>query len=151
MDFFRSVSVRKEFWLDLVSKRLYSVLMAKGPARRLEIDFPTLFMIAEWGAFHHERLDGSGYPFHCKAADLTIGARIMMVADIFTATAEDRPYRKGIIRILKDFSARKLLESKVVDLLVENYDEVFLEMRKKQEAARAFYEEQFACVETASV
>ena len=75
----------------------------------------------------------------------------MMVADIFTATAEDRPYRKWIIRILKDFSARKLLESKVVDLLVENYDEVFLEMRKKQEAARAFYEEQFACVETASV
>lgn len=77
-----------------------------------------------------------------------------MVADIFTATAEDRPYRKGmksqeIIRILKDFAARELLESKIVNLVVENYHEILIEMQRKQEAARIFYEEQFACVDLA--
>jgi len=52
--------------------------------------------IAEWAAFHHERLDGSGYPFHLGADKLGIGSRIMAVADVFTAISEDRPYRKGM-------------------------------------------------------
>ena len=108
-----------------------------------------LQQIAEWGAYHHERLDGSGYPFHCKATELSIGARIMMVADIFTATAEDRPYRKGMTReevtkILKDFASRNLLEKRIVDLVVDNYQEVFFFMKQKQDAAREFYESQFA-------
>ena len=108
-----------------------------------------LQQIAEWGAYHHERLDGSGYPFHCKATELSIGARIMMVADIFTATAEDRPYRKGMTReevtkILKDFASRNLLEKRIVDLVVDNYQEIFFFMKQKQDAAREFYESQFA-------
>ncbi len=107
-----------------------------------------LQQIAEWGAYHHERLDGSGYPFHCKATELSIGARIMMVADIFTATAEDRPYRKGmsreeVTRIFEDYLERKLLEKRIVDLLVDNYQEVYSFMRTRQEAARTFYENQF--------
>ena len=107
-----------------------------------------LQQIAEWGAYHHERLDGSGYPFHCKATELSIGSRIMMVADIFTATAEDRPYRKGmsreeVTRILTDFASRNLLEKRIVDLLIDNYQDVLSFTREKQEAARAFYETQF--------
>ncbi len=107
-----------------------------------------LQQIVEWGAYHHERLDGGGYPFHCKAAELSIGARIMMIADIFTATAEDRPYRKGmsreeVTRILKDFAFRGLLEKRIVDLLVDNYQEILSFTQEKQEAARTFYENQF--------
>ncbi len=52
--------------------------------------------IAEWAAFHHERLDGEGYPFQHDARNLTLGARIMAVADVFTAMIEDRPYRRGL-------------------------------------------------------
>ena len=52
--------------------------------------------VVEWAAYHHEKLDGSGYPFRCKGDELSTGSRIMMVADIFTAIAEDRPYRKGM-------------------------------------------------------
>lgn len=54
--------------------------------------------ISEWASFHHERLDGNGYPFHHHAKDLTLGSRIMAVADTFAALAEDRPYRKGMAR-----------------------------------------------------
>ncbi|MBI4682067.1 MAG: hypothetical protein HY757_03075, partial [Nitrospirae bacterium] len=91
----------------------------------------------------------SGYPFHCRADDLSTGSRIMMVADIFTAIAEDRPYRQGmsregIIKILKQFSDRQLLDSKIINLLIENYDEIYSYVLERQTVARDFYEKQFA-------
>lgn len=42
---------------------------------------------------HHERLDGSGYPEGALAKDITMGARILGVADTFEAITSDRPYR----------------------------------------------------------
>lgn len=54
------------------------------------------FPLAEWAAYHHERSDGSGYPFGKCSAELEIQSRIVIVADIFTALHEDRPYRPGM-------------------------------------------------------
>ena len=54
-----------------------------------------LRQIAEWAAFHHERLDGNGYPFRKTAGNLNIGARIMAVADAYDSIVSERPYRKG--------------------------------------------------------
>lgn len=51
--------------------------------------------IVKWGAYHHERLDGRGYPFRLAANDICIGARLMSIADIFTALTEERPYRNA--------------------------------------------------------
>jgi putative nucleotidyltransferase with HDIG domain len=50
--------------------------------------------ITRWAADHHEKLDGSGYPFKRKENELGIESRIIMVADIFQALAQHRPYRK---------------------------------------------------------
>lgn len=47
---------------------------------------------------HHEKLDGSGYPDRLTAAQLTLEARIIAVADIYGALVEDRPYRPGLAR-----------------------------------------------------
>lgn len=52
--------------------------------------------IVEWAAYHHERLDGRGYPFRLKAKYINAGARLMTIADIFTALTEERPYRKPL-------------------------------------------------------
>ncbi len=52
--------------------------------------------IPEWAAFHHERLDGSGYPFHVTGNRISIEARILAISDIFTALSENRPYRPGM-------------------------------------------------------
>lgn len=52
--------------------------------------------INQWASYHHEKLNGNGYPFHLKADSLPLGSRIMAVADIYTAVTEDRPYRKGM-------------------------------------------------------
>lgn len=45
---------------------------------------------------HHERWDGSGYPLGLKGDAIPIGARILAVADCFTALLSDRPHRRGI-------------------------------------------------------
>ncbi len=45
---------------------------------------------------HHEKIDGTGYPRKLKGSDMSITARMMVVADIFEAlTASDRPYKKA--------------------------------------------------------
>jgi HD-GYP domain-containing protein (c-di-GMP phosphodiesterase class II) len=108
--------------------------------------------IAEWAAYHHERLDGSGYPFHCTDDELSTGSRIMMVADIFTALAEDRPYRKGmnkddIARIIKQFSDRHLLDAKIVTIVLDNFSEISSYVSEKQATAKEFYEKQFSFID----
>lgn len=45
---------------------------------------------------HHETLDGTGYPRKLKAAQMSVPARILALADVFEAlTAGDRPYKKA--------------------------------------------------------
>lgn len=44
---------------------------------------------------HHERLDGSGYPFGLKGDEILLEARIIAVSDTFDAMTEDRAYRKA--------------------------------------------------------
>ena len=45
---------------------------------------------------HHERWDGGGYPFGLRGEETPLGARIMAVADAYSAMTTDRPYRKGM-------------------------------------------------------
>lgn len=46
---------------------------------------------------HHEKLDGSGYPYGLRAEEIPIQSKMMTIADIFDAlTAADRPYKKAV-------------------------------------------------------
>jgi putative two-component system response regulator len=45
---------------------------------------------------HHEKLDGSGYPYGLKGNEISIESRIVAVSDIFDALYTDRPYRIGM-------------------------------------------------------
>ena len=46
--------------------------------------------------YHHEHIDGSGYPYGLKGDDIPMSARIVAVADAYHALISDRPYRKGL-------------------------------------------------------
>ena len=46
--------------------------------------------------YHHERLDGKGYPSGLKGEEIPLEARIVSVADAYHALVSDRPYRKGM-------------------------------------------------------
>jgi len=103
-----------------------------------------LELVNAWAAFHHERLDGTGYPFHLKGEDLSLGSRIMAVADVFTAVTEDRPYRKGMtadrtLRILQGMAEDGALDPHVVSVLCEQFEEVNSARIAAQEAASASY------------
>jgi len=52
--------------------------------------------ITRWASSHHEKLDGSGYPFGLRGADLPLEARIITVADLYQALAQNRPYRGAL-------------------------------------------------------
>ncbi len=46
---------------------------------------------------HHEKLDGSGYPYHMKSEEIPFQAKMMTISDIFDAlTARDRPYKRAV-------------------------------------------------------
>ncbi len=51
--------------------------------------------IARPAAHHHERLDGSGYPWGLAGDQLDLPSRIVAVADVYEALTADRPYRAG--------------------------------------------------------
>jgi HD-GYP domain-containing protein (c-di-GMP phosphodiesterase class II) len=241
VDLFLEISRREEFWLDLASPRLYSLLLHNGPFQTIEVDINNIVifakllsmivdfkspftathssgvaqcsmllanmvgmsetevelmevagllhdlgklvvpnsilekpaglthaemavmkqhtyhtfsilstieglqMIAEWGAYHHERLDGKGYPFRREAHEINLGARIMAVSDIFTALAEDRPYRKGmaaerIKTILQEQASHGIQDPRIIKLLLENIEEVRKAVSERQEQARYYYQ-----------
>lgn len=78
--------------------------------------------IPEWAAFHHERLDGTGYPFHIDSKNLNIGSRIMAVSDVFQALTEDRPYRKAFtishaVQIIEDMERQGKLDLDIIKVL----------------------------------
>ena len=52
--------------------------------------------IAALAGQHHEKLDGTGYPFHLAGEQLSIESRILTVADVFNALLESRPYREDL-------------------------------------------------------
>ncbi|MEI7673820.1 MAG: HD domain-containing phosphohydrolase [Deltaproteobacteria bacterium] len=240
VDLFLEVAQRDEFWLDLTSPRLYSLLLHNGPFQTIEVDINSiaifakllgmivdfkspftaahssgvaqcsmllaemvgmseselkmmevagllhdlgkivvpnsilekpagltqaemavmkqhayhtfsilstiggLQMLAEWAAYHHEKLNGSGYPFMRETHDLTLGSRIMAVSDIFSALAEDRPYRKGMKTaemkgILQQEVSCGTLDHNLVKLLLMNIEDVRRRITERQEEIRHYY------------
>ena len=68
--------------------------------------------------YHHEHIDGTGYPAKLKGDEIPLEARIIAVADTYHALISDRPYRKGMsvekaCSILKD-GAGKQWDSELV-------------------------------------
>ena len=73
--------------------------------------FTDFALDASW---HHEKLDGTGYPDGRTGSELTTAARILTVADICDALLADRPYRGGmapvdVVRILNEECGRGAL------------------------------------------
>jgi HD-GYP domain-containing protein (c-di-GMP phosphodiesterase class II) len=105
--------LRRAAWLHDIGKLgISSSLLDKtGPLTKLERKAMKQHPLHTWeilsrvGAFadfarmaalHHEKLDGSGYPWGVKAVELDTATRILCVADVFEALTSARPYRAGL-------------------------------------------------------
>ena len=75
---------------------------------------------------HHERWDGSGYPFGLKAEAIPLEARIVAVIDTYDALASERPYKKAFpeekcLEIIRESSGSHF-DPQVVEAFFENTD-----------------------------
>lgn len=89
------------------------------------IDFP--WPVAEVILQHHERLDGSGYPYGLEEEQIILESRILAVADVVDAMASHRPYRPslGIGLALEEieYNAKTLFDEVVVKTCLELFRE----------------------------
>jgi len=67
----------------------------KHPAQGAQIlkDIKQLKNIIPYIKYHHEKIDGNGYPSNLKGERIPLGAKILHVADSFDSMTSDRPYR----------------------------------------------------------
>jgi HD-GYP domain-containing protein (c-di-GMP phosphodiesterase class II) len=77
--------------------------------------------------YHHERMDGTGYPYGLVADAIPIEARVVAVADMYDVLTSDRPYRRArnereARRVLED-AAGPHLDPVVVSALLRSLDE----------------------------
>lgn len=98
-----------------------------------KLPFPRkLAGVPQYAGGHHEKLNGSGYPYGLRGEQLPLQARIMAIADIFEAlTARDRPYKEPMklsraIEILHGMCDRNEIDRDICDLfersgIIEEY------------------------------
>jgi HD-GYP domain-containing protein (c-di-GMP phosphodiesterase class II) len=86
--------------------------------------------ICQWASNHHEKLDGSGYPFGKKAAELDFNSRMLTCLDLYQAISEERPYHprrnhSDTIRILYEMADKGKIDGDIVkgmDVALAPYD-----------------------------
>jgi putative nucleotidyltransferase with HDIG domain len=86
--------------------------------------------IPVWAGYHHENLLGLGYPFKRAPKEIHLESRIVSVADIFQAFAQNRSYRgrlakDEIIGHLQELVAQGRLDAQVVGVLIDHGDECY--------------------------
>lgn len=85
--------------------------------------------IRDWGAYHHEKLNGQGYPFGKTADELNFNERLLGCVDIYQALTESRPYRRGMsheeaIAVMEDMVSGGFIDARVthdIDILFKEH------------------------------
>ncbi|KAF2956225.1 phosphohydrolase [Marinitoga sp. 38H-ov] len=93
--------------------------------------------------YHHERYDGSGYPFGLKGEEIPIEARIVALADVYDALRSDRPYKSGYsheeaynIIVNGDYKTKPSIFDprvlKVFKIYHREFDKIYTEYKQKE-------------------
>lgn len=111
----------------LSEEEMFVVRQHPYHTHRILAAVPGLDTVNQWASWHHERLDGGGYPF--RPAELPFGARLIAVADVFTAVTEDRPYRRGMdraqtLRVLDQHVREGAIDGDIVALLHGDFEAI---------------------------
>ncbi|MCT4621225.1 MAG: HD domain-containing protein [Marinisporobacter sp.] len=77
-------------------------------------------------AYHHEKLNGNGYPFHLTEDNIPIQSKILAIVDIFEAlTARDRPYKAALsidktLKILSEEAEKNHIDKELLEIFVDH-------------------------------
>ncbi len=97
-------------------------------------DFEELAHLSDYIRYHHEKMDGSGYPSGLKGEEIPLFSRIIAVADIFEALVGDRPYREPMDphKALRMMETEMSLDPVVLNILRENFEAVLKILKIKE-------------------
>lgn len=99
-----------------------------GDAGTTRHDCPVLSLARIVAGSHHERFDGSGYPYGLRGTDIPLAGRIVAIADVFDALRSTRPYKPAFdlektLGILTSGSGSHF-DPEVVNAFIEALDEI---------------------------
>ena len=105
---------------DMMAEVHLHPLMGAAILKNLDVPVPVI----DYVRYHHEKMDGSGYPFGLRNNQIPMGAKIIRVADCFDAITTDRPYqqRKNWIEalaVLRQISGTDLNPSLVAAFIAD--------------------------------
>src|SRR6202040_1805026 len=100
---------------------------------RVQFPYPVVPIVRA----HHEKWDGSGYPYGLKGDEIPIGARILAAVDCLDALASDRQYRRALpldeaMKVVQKESGTSF-DPRVVEVLTKHY----VRLEKMAKEARA--------------
>ena len=83
--------------------------------------------ICKWSSRHHEKINGTGYPFNLKAHELSFEDRLLAVIDIFQALIEKRSYKREFrlydtFAILRQMATDNLLDYNIVNDVIKVFN-----------------------------
>lgn len=95
-------------------------------------------------ALHHEKLDGTGYPFGLKGDEISFEARIVAIADLLSALVNRRSYKdefskEEVISILLDMVLSNKIDGEICNAVVENYDYIMSKVRENTKNMLTIY------------
>jgi HD-GYP domain-containing protein (c-di-GMP phosphodiesterase class II) len=97
--------------------------------------------IAKWASNHHEKLDGSGYPYGKDKSQLCFKSRLMGCLDIYQALTEDRPYRVGLEhKESMDILNNLVKDGKLDRLIVKDIEDVFGKDKTQSDTDKKVFE-----------
>ena len=76
--------------------------------------------IKVWASHHHEKLNGTGYPFGLNEENLSFEEKLMTCCDIYQALTEERSYKAGLehevaIQIMRDMVIKGEIDMNIVN------------------------------------
>lgn len=85
--------------------------------------------IRDIGALHHEKMDGSGYPFGLYGNDIPYYTRLVTIADIASALITKRSYKDSmskekVIEIMNKMVISNKIDSSITKVFISNYDKI---------------------------
>lgn len=86
---------------------------------------------------HHEKFDGSGYPYGLAGTDIPLAARLFAIVDVFDALTSERPYKKSFsleeaVKVLEDGRGRHF-DAEMLDAFLAIVPELYEEIGKADE------------------
>lgn len=84
--------------------------------------------IVEWASFHHEKLNGRGYPFGKKSSELNRNERLLCCIDIYQALTEARPYKPGrshtdTMTVMREMAAKGEIDAGITEDINKCYEQ----------------------------